>query len=84
MTNPGSSALWILNSLLNGGGLLAAAHVWNSRYLHKYNRLFWLIPSILVAAWLEPFFSAPSIVQAAATLHFPILSRAGAQTLLPT
>src|SRR5215831_9785257 len=84
MTNPGSSALWILNSLLNGGGLLAAAHVWNSRYLHKYNRLFWLIPSILVAAWLEPFFSALSIVQVAATLHFPILSRAGAQTLLPT
>jgi len=81
MTNPGSFALWILNSLLNGGGLLAAAHAWNSLYLHKYNRLFWLIPSILVAAWLEPFFSAPSIVQAAATLHFPILSRAGSTDL---
>jgi len=81
MTNPGSPALWILNSLLNGGGLLAAAHAWNTFYLHKYKRLFWLMPSILVAAWLEPFFSAPSIALAAATLHFPILSRAGATNL---
>ena len=81
MNNLGSSALWILTSLLNGGGLLAAAHAWNTFYVHIYKRLFWLMPSILIAAWLEPFFSAPSIALAAATLHFPILSRAGATNL---
>ncbi len=81
MTTSGSLLLWSLNSLLNAAGLLAAAHAWNCLYLQKYKRLFWLIPSVLVTAWLESFFGAPPIALAAAAMHFPVISRADVTNL---
>jgi len=81
MTIRGSFLLWILNSLLNAAGLLAAAHAWNCLYLQKYKRLFWLVPSVLVMAWLESFVSAPALASAAAVL-FPVISQANAINLL--
>lgn len=82
MANPGSFALWILNSLLNAAGLLAAAHAWDCLYHQKYKRLFWLIPSVIVTAWLESFFGAPAVVLAAAAVPFAAISRADATNLL--
>jgi SnoaL-like domain len=81
MTIGGSLLLWILNSLLNAAGLLAAAHAWNCLYLQKYKRLFWLIPSVLVTAWLESFLGAPPIALAAAAMHFPVVSWADVTNL---
>ena len=73
----GSFLFWLLNSLLNAAGLWAAAHAWNCLYLQKYTRLFWLIPSVLVAAWLESFFGASSAALAGvAATPFPVISRA--------
>jgi hypothetical protein len=82
MTIRGSFLLWVLNSLLNAAGLLAAAHAWNCLYLQKYKRLFWLIPSVLATAWLEAFFGAPPVALAAAAMHLPVISRADATNLL--
>ena len=82
MTTSGTFLLWILNSLLNAAGLLAAAHAWNCLYLQKYKRLFWLIPSILAAAWLESFFGASPVALAAAATPFPVISRADVTNLL--
>lgn len=82
MSNPNSVAPWILNSVLNAGGLLAAAHSWNTFYLKKYRRLLWLIPSVVLAAWLETVFGTSSMARAASTLQLPVLSKDAATNLL--
>jgi len=81
MTVNGDSALWILNSLLNAGGVLGAAHAWNTRYIDKYARLAWLVPAVLLAAWLAAFFGGPYVSQAISSLHVPTALRALATNL---
>ncbi len=72
MTNSPGLVLWFVSSLLNAGGVLAAAHAWNTRYIHKPARLIWLVPSLLLAAWLATFFGAPLVGQAISSLTVPI------------
>ena len=72
MTNSANFALWTLNSLLNAGGVLAAAHAWNTRYMKTYGRLVWLLPSVAVAAWLASFFGGPIVGQAISRLNVPV------------
>ena len=81
MTVNGDSALWILNSLLNAGGVLGAAHAWNTRYINKYARLVWLVPAVLLASWLAAFFGGPYVSQAISSLHVPLSLRASATNL---
>src|SRR5262249_47679270 len=64
--------LWCLNSLLNAGGVLAAAHAWNTRYAQKYLRLVWLLPAILIAAWLASFFGASGVEHSISGLNVPV------------
>jgi hypothetical protein len=68
--------LWLTSSLLNAAGVLAAAHAWNTRYIHKPARLAWLLPSVLLAAWLAAFFGAPLVGQAITSLTVPFSLRA--------
>jgi len=72
MTNSANFALWTLNSLLNAGGVFAAAHAWNTRYMRTYGRLVWLLPAVAVAAWLASFFGAPIAGQAISALYVPL------------
>jgi Domain of unknown function (DUF4440) len=72
MTNSSNLVLWILNSLLNAGGVLAAAHAWNTRYIKKYSRLVWLLPAVLIAAWLGSFFGAQVVGQAISAVSLPL------------
>ncbi len=81
MNAHGDLALWILNSLLNAGGVLAAAHAWNTRYINKYARLIWLVPAVLLAAWLAAFFGGPYVSQVISSLHVPFSLRATAANL---
>jgi len=63
MTNSPNLVLWTLTSLLNVGGVVAAAHAWNTRFAKNYARLLLLIPALLVAAWLASFFDTSIIAQ---------------------
>jgi len=82
MTISSSLVLWFVSSLLNAGGVLTAAHAWNTRYIHKPARLAWLVPSILLSAWLAAFFGAPKVSQAITSLTVPISVRAFGTNLI--
>jgi hypothetical protein len=82
MNAHGDLALWILNSLLNAAGVLAAAHAWNTRYLKKYARLTWLLPAVVIAACLASFFGAPLIGQAISGLTVSLSVRSLGTNLL--
>ena len=82
MTYSSSLVLWFVSSLLNAGGVLAAAHAWNTRYINKYSRLIWLVPAALLAAWLAAFFGTSVVDQAISSLHLPLSSRSIATNLL--
>jgi len=82
MTSSSRLVLWFVSSLLNAGGVLAAAHGWNTRYIHKPTRLFWLVPSLLLAAWLESFFGASVVSQAISSISVLVSWRALATNLI--
>jgi hypothetical protein len=63
MTYSSNLVLWFITSLLNAGGVIAAANAWNTYFSRKHARLVWLIPALLVAAWLASFFDTPIIAQ---------------------
>ena len=63
MTISSQFVLWSVLSLLNIGGVLAAAHAWNTHFAKKYARLLWLLPALLVPAWLVSFFDTPLLAQ---------------------
>lgn len=82
MTYSSSLVLWFVSSLLNAGGVLAAAHAWNTRYVRKYARLIWLVPAVLLAAWLAAFLGVPYVGQAISSLNVPLSFRAIATNLV--
>jgi len=55
--------LWVLTSLLNAGGVIAAAHAWNTQFTQKFTRLLYLVPAFLIAAWLASYFSSGVVAQ---------------------
>ena len=61
MTNFSGLALWTLNSLLNAGGVFAAARVWNLRYTRKFAHLLWLLPAVLLSASLAAYFGSSAV-----------------------
>lgn len=81
MNNSSSLVLWFVSSLLNAGGVLAGAHAWNTRFISRYLRLLWLVPSILLAAWLAAFFGNSSVGQSISSLAVPFSIRAVAINL---
>lgn len=64
MTISSNLVLWTILTLLNVAGVLAAAHAWNTRFAKNYARLVWLLPAVLVAAWLASFFGTAAIERA--------------------
>ncbi|HWZ97548.1 MAG TPA: nuclear transport factor 2 family protein [Candidatus Dormibacteraeota bacterium] len=82
MTISSSLVLWFTTSLLNAGGVLAAAHAWNTRFSKKHTRLIWLVPAVFIAAWLASFFGAPVVAQAISLMNVVLPIRALATNLL--
>jgi len=63
MTYSSNLVLWILTSLLNAGGVIAAAHAWNTQFTKKFARLLYLVPAFLIAAWLASYFNSGVVAQ---------------------
>jgi Domain of unknown function (DUF4440) len=59
-----SVACWTANALFNAAGFIAALSAWDVLLSHKYRRLLWLVPAILVSAWLEGAFNSGVASQA--------------------
>jgi len=76
MVNVDSRALWVANSSFSAAGVLSAAHAWSSFLDRKQKRLFWLVPVMLLSAWLETNlntgFAGVSAMNAAMYKHFAI------------
>lgn len=53
-----SAACWTANALFNATGFAAALAIWDIVLARKYRRLLWLVPAVLVSAWLEGAFNA--------------------------
>jgi hypothetical protein len=51
-------ALWTASSLFNAAGFLAALSACDVVRTRNYRRLLWLVPAILVSAWLGSAFSS--------------------------
>jgi hypothetical protein len=81
MTNSPNLVLWTVTSLLNVGGVVAAAHAFNTRFVKNYARLLWLIPALVLASWLASFFDT-SIVAQIFSLTTVVLSVRGIATNL--
>jgi Domain of unknown function (DUF4440) len=63
MTYSSSLILWVLTSMFNAGGVIAAAHAWNTRFSQKYTRLLYLVPAFFLAAWLASYFNSGVVTQ---------------------
>jgi len=63
MTYSSNLVLWVLTSLLNAGGVVAAAHAWNTQFTKKFTRLLYLVPAFLIAAWLTSYFNTGVVAQ---------------------
>jgi hypothetical protein len=54
-------ACWTTNALFNATGLVAALTAWDAAGSRRYRRLLWLVPVVLVSAWLESAFNSDVI-----------------------
>lgn len=50
-------ACWAANALFNATGLVAALYAWDVARSRNDRRLLWLVPVVLVSAWLEGAFN---------------------------
>jgi hypothetical protein len=82
MTYSSNLVLWVLTSLLNAGGVVAAAHAWNTRFTKKFGRLPYLVPSFFVAAWLAGYFNSGVITQVMSLTSVALSIRGVATNLL--
>jgi hypothetical protein len=53
MVNVDSNVLWLANSTFNAAGVIAAAATWGAAFDGKRRRLTWVVPIVLLSAWLE-------------------------------
>lgn len=57
-----SAACWTANALFNATGLVAALSIWDAAGARRHRRLLWLVPVVLVSAWLESAFN-PDVIR---------------------